>query len=417
MYIRTLALRSPTVTDFVRLRRARLGVFGTFFLLGFTLAAWATNLPTIQQRTGASTAAIGVVILVMGLGTLSGAQLCGHLVDRIGGQTTSLLGIVVLLAAINCFPLAHNVWVLGAIALFQGFGSGCTDVAMNNQAVIVERGYERPIMSTFHALFSVGGAIGAGFAAVLQATHISYPLILACFTLVCVIVGAFCLPAMLPGRPPATHAEQHVAAGGVLPRIGGRIALLGTLAFLLMLSEGVASNWGALHAVHQLHVTDDAASLAYGVFSTCMTIGRFLVDRVVAKIGPAAMVRGGGAIAAVGMLVVIVSHAYPLTLLGWAVYGIGLAGGVPQVFTAAGNLPSAKPGAAMARVFGFGYAGELGGPAIIGGVSALVGIGLAFFIPFAFCLTSIALAFGIRPRALLPGHGATTTPVTEGGLG
>lgn len=108
----------------------------------------------------------------------------------------------------------------------------------------------------------------------------------------------------------------------------------------------------------------------FGVFATFMTIGRFLVDRVVAVIGPVRMLRFGGLIAAVGMLIVILSHLYPVTLVGWAIYGLGLAGGCPQVFSAAGDLPSAKPGAAMARVFGIGYAGELGGPAIIGWASA-----------------------------------------------
>jgi MFS family permease len=395
-----------------RLRRARLGVFGTFFLLGFTLAAWATNLPTLEARTGANAAILGVVILVMGVGTFAGAQLAGHLVDRVGGRISSLLGIVVLLVALNFLPLAHDPWTLGIIACFQGLGSGCTDVAMNNQAVIVERGYGRPVMSAFHALFSVGGALGAGFAAILQLVQLPYPLIMLVFTLVCVVIAGVSLPAMLPGLPPSTHAEQHAAAGGTLPRLGGRIALLGTLACLLMLSEGVASSWGALHAVDHLHATDAEGSLVYGVFATCMTVGRLLVDRVVARIGPVRMVRYGALVAAAGILVVIVSDLYPVTLLGWAVYGIGLAGGVPQVFTAAGNLPSATPGAAMARVFGVGYVGELGGPAVVGGVSALIGIALAFVVPLACCLTAAGLAFGVTRRPLLEPGGVPGAPLT-----
>lgn len=381
-----------------RLRRARVGVFGIFFLLCFTLAAWATNLPALQERTGASPAIIGLVILVMGVGTFSGAQLAGHLVDRIGGRLVCLGGIVMLLAALNCLPLVQNAAMLGVVALCQGFAAGCTDVAMNNQAVVVERGYERPIMSAFHAMFSVGGAVGAALAAILQSAHQSLAAIFLGFTVGCVVIAAAGLPLLLPGRPPPTHAERHVAAGGELPNVAGRIALLGTLAFFLLLSEGVASSWGALHAVDHLHVDAAAASIVFGVFATCMTIGRFLGDRVAAAIGPVHMVRIGGAVAAGGMLVIILSGSYPLTLVGWAVYGIGLAGGVPQVFSAAGNLPTAKPGAAMARVFGLGYVGELGGPAIIGGLSALVGISLSFLLPFAFCLVSIGLAPSVRRR-------------------
>lgn len=381
-------------------------MFGIFFVLGFTLASWATNLPTLQQRTGVDSGLIGVVILVMGVGTFSGSQVCALLVDRVGARAITAMGVVVLLVAVNLLPLTHNGWQLAGIAIIQGFGSGCADVAMNNEAAVVERGYDRPIMSTFHALFSVGGALGAGFSAVLQASGVAYPLILAAFTLACALVSVVSLPAMLPGTVHVASSEHPVVEGGAAPKIAGRIMLLGTLAFLLMLSEGVASNWGALHAVHELHQSHAAASLAYGVFATCMTIGRSLVDRIARVIGPVRMVRYGGGVAAAGMLVVIVSSWYPLTLLGWAVYGFGLAGGVPQVFSAAGNLPSAKPGAAMARAVGLGYIGELGGPAIIGGVSDVVGLAAAFVIPFGFCLTSVALAFGVRrpaPRPAEPG--------------
>ncbi|HEX4787736.1 MAG TPA: MFS transporter [Actinospica sp.] len=384
--------------DPARLRRARLGVSGIFFLLGFTLAAWATNLPTLQQRTGASSAVIGLAILVMGAGTVAGAQACGVLVDRVGARAITAAGVVVLLCAVNLLPAAHNGWSLALIAALQGAGSGCADVAMNNQAAVVERGYGRPIMSGFHALFSVGGAAGAGFAAILQSAGLSYPLILAAFSSACALIAAVALPAMLPGRAPTTQAQRHAATGGALPKIGRSVVLLGALAFALMLSEGVAGNWGALEAVDRLHRSHAAASLAYGVFATCMTIGRLLVDRVSVAIGPVRTVRIGGAVAAAGVLLVVVSEFYPLTLLGWAVFGIGLAGGVPQVFTAAGNLPSAKPGAAMARVVGVGYVGEMGGPAVIGGVASLVGIAAAFLIPFALCLASIGLAFGVGRR-------------------
>jgi len=112
------------------------------------------------------------------------------------------------------------------------------------------------------------------------------------------------------------------------------VVVLGTLAFLLFLSEGVVASWAALHAVHHLHQTHAAASLAYGVFATAMTIGRLSVDRVVIATRPASIFRFGCAIAAVGILVVIISGDYPLTLVGWASFGIGLAGEVPQVLSA-----------------------------------------------------------------------------------
>lgn len=387
-----------------------MGVFGAFFLLGFVVAAWATTLPTLQQRTGIGSGVIGLIVLGSGGGALCGMQLSGWLVDRVGARTSTTLGVLVLLGALNCLPLAHNGWMLAPIAIAQGFGAGCTDVGSNNQAVVVERGYGRPIMSAFHALFSIGGAAGSGFSALLQSVHTSYPALLLSFTVVSVLVALVCLPAMLPGVAATASFQESSAAEPDSQKVGARVLLLGTLAFLLFMSEGVVATWGALQAVHHLHQSHAAASLAYGVFATCMTIGRLSLDKVVKTVGPVRVVRVGCAVAALGILTVIVSGSYPLTLSGWAIFGIGLAGCVPQVVTAAGNLPSPKPGAIVARVVGFGYVGELGGPAIIGGASTLVGIDASFFIPFAFCALVGVLAFGTgppRPR--------TSTPVEQAG--
>lgn len=384
-----------------RLRLARWGVSGVFLVLGFSVAAWATNLPAVQRRTAISSVEIGLVIVVMGLGTIAGAQISGQLLHRLGSRTLASTGVGLLLGALSLMPLTHDGVILALLAAFFGAGFGCIDVSMNNQAAGLQRSYGRPIMSTFHALFSVGNAVGAGYSAILQALHTRYALIMLAFVGVALIVGIASLIAMAPesalAAPPSR--PDHANADGPVSSLRRQIMVLGALAFLLMLSEGVASSWSALEAVHVLHQRPAMASLAFGVFATCMTIGRLLGDRVVAAVGPVQVVRYGTLVAAAGMAIVVVSRFYPLTLLGWAIYGIGLAGGIPQIFTAAGNLHSAKPGAPLAQAVGVGYVGELGGPAIIGLMSGLIGLTGAFCIPLFFCLAASGAANSVKPAA------------------
>ena len=166
----------------------------------------------------------------------------------------------------------------------------------------------------------------------------------------------------------------------------------GVLAFLLMLAEGVANDWSALHAVEHLDQPPSAAALAYATFAVAMTVGRLTVDRIAGRFGPAFVVRYGSLAAAVGIGVVMISPVFGLTLVGWAVFGLGLAGVVPQLFTAAGNISSTNQSIILSRVVGAGYVGQLAGPALVGVVAGWVGLNLAFALPLIFCVVAVVVA-------------------------
>ncbi len=195
------------------------------------------------------------------------------------------------------------------------------------------------------------------------------------------------------------------------------------MAFLLMLAEGTANDWSALQAVEDLGRSAASASLAYAAFAVAMTAGRFAADPVAHRFGPVSVVRVGSALAAVGMLVVVLSPTaggFPLTLLGWVVFGLGLSGIVPQIFTAAGNLGVANPGVTISRVVSAGYVGLLAGPAVIGWLAGGVGLTTALVLPLVFCGVGIALAGAVAPRAAdrggVVGEGSELAdPATSGG--
>ncbi|GAA2497353.1 hypothetical protein GCM10010393_31780 [Streptomyces gobitricini] len=164
-----------------------------------------------------------------------------------------------------------------------------------------------------------------------------------------------------------------------------------------MLCEGVANDWSVLHLEDVLGAPAATAAFAYGAFATTMTVGRLLADRVVARTGPVVVVRYGAAAAGAGLAVAALSPWVAPALVGWAVFGLGLSGCVPQLFSAAGHTDEDAAGAHVSRVAGLGYLGMLAGPAVIGPLTHLVPLNLALLLPVALCAAAGVLRVGPPP--------------------
>lgn len=383
------------------LRRARLAVIGLFFLAGLALAMWVVNIPAVQEATGVSHALLGGLLLLLGLGSVIGMQATGPLVDKVGSRRSAIIGAVLLAVGVNLPGLAQDAWGVGAALFVLGLGNGVMDIAMNDQAVVVERRWGKPIMSSFHAFFSVGGAVGAVAGAVAQALGLSIHWSLGFGAVVVIALSLYGIPKLVQDDPTPVPPGPGTPAATVDTRsVRGRIIALAVLAFLLMLAEGTANDWSALQAVRDLDVPEAAGSIAYGAFAVAMTIGRFAADPIVHRLGPVRVVRFGSVVAAAGMAIIVLSPAYPLTLAGWVVFGLGLSGIVPQLFTAAGNLGVKNQGVVISRVVGAGYVGLLAGPAIIGWLSHLTGLTQALTLPLIFCIVGIALARQVAPKKI-----------------
>ncbi|MFF1831521.1 MFS transporter [Paenarthrobacter sp. NPDC058040] len=404
------------------LRAARFGVFGAFTIVGFLTAIWLVNIPDIQERTGVSHAVLGGLILLLGLGALVSMQFAELFIRKFGSRNSVLFGLLLLVLTVNLPGLATDALSLGSALFVFGLGHGITDVAMNQHAVVVERGFKRPIMSAFHAFYSLGGALGAVAAACAQWASLDLPWIL---LLASIVAGAgtlwsvrLLLPTAEEVRMEASHTHSGAqvseeAAEGQVKR--GRIVILAALAFLILLSEGAANDWSALQTVEHLQQSEAAAALAYGAFAAAMTIGRLVADRISHAVGPVHVVRYGSLAAAAGMLTVVVSSVYPLSLVGWMLFGLGLSGIIPQIYTAAGAAGKSDSGKTLSRVVSSGYLGLLAGPAVIGWLGGLVGLTLAFVLPLLFCVLGVVLAKAVAPdRPSLSREGSIPTAVDQG---
>ncbi|MGW1518626.1 MFS transporter [Streptomyces sp. NPDC002287] len=377
------------------LRKARAATTGCFALNGFVMGMWIVHIPSVEQRTGVSHALLGWLLLLLGAGAFAGMRLAGPLTDRFGARLVVLAGAGLCSAAVVLPALAGDAVALGGALLLLGFGNGCLDVAMNTHAVQVERGYGRPVMSAFHAVFSVGGVLAALAGALALSAGRPPVATLGATALGGLLLALLLAPALLP-REPARAATAPDAVPG-RRRTPPRIRMLAALAFLLMLCEGVANDWSVLHLRDSFDAPASTAALAYGAFATAMTAGRLLTDRLAARTGPVAVLRYGAVLAGAGLALAVAAPAAAVALAGWTLFGAGLSGCVPQLFSAAGHADPDAAGANVSRVAGLGYLGMLAGPAVIGPLTRLVPLGPALLLPVACCAFAALAAPALRP--------------------
>jgi MFS family permease len=379
------------------LRAARVATFVYFVLNGTLMGMWLVQIPAVEQRVGISKAMLGSLLVLLGLGAFIGMQVAGRLADRMGTRVVVPAAGVLCSATLVLPGLARDPWALAGALLVFGFGNGCLDVSMNTHAVHVEKAYNRPVMSAFHATFSVGGVIAALIGARAASAGMSPAATLGAAGAVGIVIAllparSLLAPAPTSLAPESTAVERLGEPAAKRRTVPGRIWLLAALAMMCMLCEGVANDWSALEAKNILGAPAATASFAYGTYAATMTVGRLLADRVARRFGSAAVLRYGAAAGAVGITVVALSPWIWTALAGWALFGLGLSGCVPQLFSAAGHTDPAAAGANVSRVAGLGYLGMLAGPALIGWATRLVALNHTFLLPALLLVIAAATA-------------------------
>ncbi|MEO9329937.1 MFS transporter [Gordonia aurantiaca] len=407
-------------------RRSRRAVAAVFALNGFLAAMWVAHIPVISERTDVAHDELGGLLLILGGSAFFGMQLCGPLIDRFGSRPLTVAAATVLAAIILTPVLAVDIRTLGAALAAFGFANGSLDVSMNAQAVAVERAYRRPIMSSFHGWFSAGSLVGSGIVALTLWTDVGVVPTVAGAAVVGLGVVAYAARDLLPhdaglepddgvsassGAGPDPDAGGTTATGGPTtgaPTTGAdgswwsrvdrrRLILLAVVAFGLMLGEGTAYDWSALQVVESFGTSEALGAVAFGAFSATMTVTRFVIDPVVGSVGAVRVLRAGALVGIAGMVLAICVPVPALAIAGWAVFGVGLAGLIPQIFTAAGNLTDGTGGRTISFVVGFGYLGLLAGPAVVGFISSRTCLNVGLIAAVAALLPAVWLAGVVRP--------------------
>ena len=365
-----------------------------FMLNGAFFGMWASRVPAIAQMHQLSETMLGILLLSMCAGAIVSFPTTGRLVERYGSASVTKVVALVYSAALAGLAFAPSVLLLGAALFAFGASHGAMDVSMNAWAGEVEKARGKPIMSSFHAMWSLGSGLGAatGFLAVHLALDPMVHFL---------IGGALGLCLALPfgfvtwSSPRIERKPGAKRALFVLPK--GALALVGFMGLCAGLGEGAMGDWGAIFLVQVAQTNEGTAALGYTCFSVAMVAMRLAGDWIIGRLGAVRAARMSGLLAATGSLLAISVATLPAIFVGFAMMGLGYAFIVPLAFSRAGNDDTMSPGPAIAAVATFGYGGGLFGPVAIGLLADTFSIRWAFLLLSSLALLIILLAPSLAP--------------------
>lgn len=347
-----------------------------FLANGFVVGSWAPKIPEFANRLSLDESTLGLMIMCFGIGSLCTMPLVGALISKNGSHRVMRLIAAMTVPCLMLVTIAPSIWTAAASLFLIGALIGGMDVAMNANAVEVEKRQGRAIMSSCHGFWSLGGVAGAGLGGVLIALYGVYAHAIVA-SIITGIAIAIAWPRVL-ADPPHKETSEPGTAGAASPRpsllsAGAAVWITGIICLIMMTPEGAILDWGALYLRQELGSDPALSGLAFGAFSAAMALMRFLGDLVRDRFGAVRTFRVSSVLAMVGLTMAGLAGSPELAIIGFAIAGLGFANTVPIAFSAAGNLPGLPQGLAISVVTFMGYSGILFAPSVIGFIAEHTG--------------------------------------------
>lgn len=354
----------------------RAAVAAMFFMAGLCFSSWASRIATIQQNLSLSDAALGAVLFALPVGLMLSLPLSGWAVTKIGSR--SVLTIALIMYGLMLITLGLVTQVYQLIFCLVGFGlaSNAVNISVNTQAVATESLYTKPIMASFHGVWSLAGFIGAGIGTfmigknILPAPHFVF------IAAVTVVSVAICWRYLHNDRKPV-----HTGSAFAIP--DKSLITLGLIAFCSMICEGAMFDWSVIYFKKIVLAEKGWMAAGYTAFMCTMALGRFVADKFAARFGLKRTLQVSGTLSAIGLMVAVIFPSLPTATIGFMLVGAGVSSVVPMVYSAAGKSTTMSPGASIAAVSTISFIGFLIGPPVIGFLSGAFTLRIAFiFIAF-----------------------------------
>ena len=384
--------RTALIDPEIQLSAQRLSTRFSFFGLGFATAAWAPLIPFAQQRLHFNHADFGLLLLCGGLGAMLAMPATGKIVQRIGCRVP--IGFALLLLAVLLPSLSLlNTPLMMAITLFLfGTAAGSLGVALNIQAVVVEKNSLKSLMSGFHGMASLGGLAGVLTITALLALSISSVMSAFAVSLLLVIIVFLSVPYNIKAVENTLLEASSKVKKSIRQRLPQPlIILIGIACFIIFMTEGAAMDWSGIYLTQQYGVNAAFAGLAYTFFAIAMTTGRFTGDYLIRYFGEKKLLTYSAICATLGLALVSIAPYWWLVLVGYTLVGTGCSNIVPIMFSRAGRQTVMPSAVALSCVSTMAYTGILVGPAFIGMVSELIGLSTVFMALSGLLLLIVAL--------------------------
>ncbi|MFH7157583.1 MFS transporter [Acinetobacter johnsonii] len=384
--------RTALIDPEIQLSAQRLSTRFSFFGLGFATAAWAPLIPFAQQRLHFNHADFGLLLLCSGLGAMLAMPATGKIVQRIGCRVP--IGFALLLLAVLLPSL--SLWttpLMMAITLFLfGTAAGSLGVALNIQAVVVEKNSLKSLMSGFHGMASLGGLAGVLTITALLALSISSVMSAFAVSLLLVIIIFLSVPYSIKSVENTSLEASSKVKNSIRQRLPQPlIILIGIACFIIFMVEGAAMDWSGIYLTQQYGVNTTFAGLAYTFFAIAMTTGRFTGHYLIRYFGEKKLLTYSAICATLGLALVSIAPHWWLVLVGYTLVGTGCSNIVPIMFSRAGRQTVMPSAVALSCVSTLAYTGILVGPAFIGMIGELIGLKTVFMALSGLLLLIVAL--------------------------
>ena len=385
------------MTSPAELMNARRAVMATFIILGFPMGTWIARIPDIKRALHLSDGQLGTSLFFVAIGVVGTLRPAGWLCAKIGSARLVKSATIAMLISVPLIALPRYEIQLWLALFIYGVAQATMDVAMNTHASTLEQRVDGRIMSTMHAMFSVGMLGGAAFGGL--SAQINAPLFgtLVVTSLLALAVSFYARTRLLPPVLDIHVVERHKREK--FPKL---LIAMGILGMAGSICEGASADWGTVLARDTFHASPFIATLPYIIFSIAMIIGRLTGDKLAERFGSARLITFSGLIAAFGLTTgLLIGHIYG-AIIGWLCIGAGVSTVIPLLFSAAGTLAHNKyagaisPSGAIALVSGVSYFGFVVGAPIIGHVADAISLRWAMLIP-----AGLALLLSISARQVL----------------
>ncbi|MGI4727656.1 MAG: MFS transporter [Janthinobacterium lividum] len=366
-----MAISPETTKTSKNIIRITVGVM--FFLAGLTFASWASRIAAVQQKLNLSDTALGGILFTLPVGLMVSLPFSGWIITRIGSRKLLLFALPLYAVALACLGLAQTTLQLIAGLFCFGFFSNAMNIAVNTQAVAAEKLYNKPIMASFHGLWSLAGFAGAAIGTLMIGYGVD-PSVHFSVILVLVLIGI-----AVSYRNLQDDAGK-VQSGPLFVIPDNSLLKLGAVAFCSMICEGAMFDWSVIYFKKVIHAENAWIAAGYTAFMSTMAGGRFVADWFSGRFGLKRTLQLSGSLTAIGLVVAVVFPVMIPAIIGFMLVGAGVSSVVPLVYSAAGKSGTMSPGVAIAAVSTIGFVGFLVGPPVIGFVAGAFSLRASFML-------------------------------------
>jgi MFS family permease len=359
-------------------RTLRIAVGVLFFMAGLCFASWASRIATVQQKMGLSDAALGAVLFSLPVGLMCSLPFSGLVITKIGSKRLLLSAIIVYGIALLSLGLAQNTFQLVICLVCYGFASNAVNISVNTQAVAAEGMYDKPIMASFHGLWSLAGFTGAGIGTFMIGHRVD-PFHHFIIILIILFIGVIFASRYLYDDYGVAKNEA-ASSLSLVERLRLVIPLLtlGSIAFCSMICEGAMFDWSVIYFKKVLIEPIALQGAGFTAFMLTMAGGRFVADWFAHRFGQKRTLQISGSLTTTGLLIAVIFPYFYTAMAGFLLVGAGVSSVVPMVFSAAGKSKTMSPGVALAAVSTIGFIGFLVGPPVIGFIAGLATLRASF---------------------------------------